>query len=33
MTLQAGDDVLVLAEPDEGPALDRLFTAPRPAGD
>jgi len=32
MTLQAGDDVLVLAEPDETPALDRLFTAPRPAG-
>jgi potassium/hydrogen antiporter len=31
MTLQAGDDVLVLAEPDEAPALDRLFTAPRPA--
>ena len=30
MTLQAGDDVLVLAEPDEAPALDRLFTAPRP---
>ena len=26
-TLQAGDDVLVLAEPDEAPALDRLFTA------
>ena len=31
MTLRAGDDVLVLAEPDEAPALDRLFTAPRPA--
>jgi potassium/hydrogen antiporter len=31
MTLQAGDDVLVLAEPGEAPALDRLFTAPRPA--
>ena len=31
MTLQAGDDVLVLAEPDEAPALDRLFTAPKPA--
>jgi cell volume regulation protein A len=31
MTLRAGDDVLVLAEPDETPALDRLFTAPRPA--
>jgi potassium/hydrogen antiporter len=30
MTLRAGDDVLVLAEPDEAPALDRLFTAPRP---
>jgi potassium/hydrogen antiporter len=29
MTLRAGDDVLVLAEPDEAPALDRLFTAPR----
>jgi cell volume regulation protein A len=29
MTLRAGDDVLVLAEPDETPALDRLFTAPR----
>jgi potassium/hydrogen antiporter len=33
MTLQAGDDVLVLAEPDEAPALDRLFAAPKPAGD
>src|SRR5580693_1610583 len=32
MTLRAGDDVLVLAEPDETPALDRLFTAPKPAG-
>ncbi|MFZ0757600.1 MAG: cation:proton antiporter [Trebonia sp.] len=31
MTLRAGDDVLVLAEPDEAPALDRMFTAPRPA--
>jgi cell volume regulation protein A len=31
MTLQADDDVLVLAEPGEAPALDRLFTAPRPA--
>src|SRR5579863_4788889 len=31
MTLQAGDDVLLLAEPDETPALDRLFGAPRPA--
>ncbi|MGA8465541.1 MAG: cation:proton antiporter [Trebonia sp.] len=31
MTLRAGDDVLVLAEPDEVPALDRLFAAPRPA--
>jgi len=30
MTLRAGDDVLVLAEPDEAPALDRLFTAPLP---
>jgi cell volume regulation protein A len=29
MTLRAGDDVLVLAEPDETPTLDRLFTAPR----
>jgi len=29
MTLRAGDDVLVLAEPDEAPALDRLFTVPR----
>ncbi|HEY2308380.1 MAG TPA: cation:proton antiporter [Streptosporangiaceae bacterium] len=29
MTLQAGDDVLVLAEPDETPALDRLFTTLR----
>jgi potassium/hydrogen antiporter len=28
-TLQAGDDVLVLADPDDGPVLDRLFTAPR----
>jgi potassium/hydrogen antiporter len=33
MTLRAGDDVLVLAEPDEAPTLDRLFTAPEPAGD
>jgi cell volume regulation protein A len=31
MTLRAGDDVLVLAEPGEAPALDRLFTAPKPA--
>jgi cell volume regulation protein A len=31
MTLRAGDDVLVLAEPDEAPTLDRLFTAPKPA--
>jgi potassium/hydrogen antiporter len=31
MTLRAGDDVLVLAEPGEAPALDRLFTTPRPA--
>jgi cell volume regulation protein A len=31
MTLRAGDDVLVLAEPGEAPGLDRLFTAPRPA--
>ncbi|HEY7260386.1 MAG TPA: cation:proton antiporter [Trebonia sp.] len=31
MTLRAGDDVLVLAEPDEAPALDLLFTAPRPS--
>ena len=30
MTLRAGDDVLVLADPDEAPALDRLFTAHRP---
>jgi len=30
MTLRAGDDVLVLAEPDEAPTLDRLFTAPKP---
>ena len=29
MTLRAGDDVLVLAEPDEAPDLDRLFTTPR----
>jgi potassium/hydrogen antiporter len=28
-TLRADDDVLVLAEPDESPALDRLFTLPR----
>jgi cell volume regulation protein A len=27
--LQAGDDVLVLADPDETPALERFFTAPR----
>ena len=31
MTLRAGDDVLLLAEPDEAPALDRLFAAPKPA--
>ena len=31
MTLRAGDDVLVLAEPDEAPALDRLFAPPKPA--
>lgn len=30
MTLRAGDDVLILADPDEAPTLDRLFTAPRP---
>jgi potassium/hydrogen antiporter len=29
MTLQAGDDVLVLADPEEAPILDRLFTTPR----
>lgn len=28
-TLQAGDDVLVLADPDDAPLLDRLFTAPQ----
>jgi cell volume regulation protein A len=28
-TLRAGDDVLVLADPDDAPALDRLFTSPR----
>ena len=28
-TLRAGDDVLVLADPDDAPLLDRLFTAPR----
>ena len=33
LTLRAGDDVLVLADPGEGPALDRLFREPRPAGD
>ena len=27
--LQAGDEVLVLADPDSGPALDELFTTPR----
>ena len=32
-TLEAGDDVLVLAEPDEAPTLDRLFTAPRETKD
>ncbi len=32
MTLRAGDDVLLLAEPDEAPALDRLFTTPRAPG-
>ncbi len=30
-TLRAGDDVLLLAEPDTAPQLERLFTAPRPA--
>jgi len=30
MTLQAGDDVLILADPDQAPALDRLFTVPKP---
>jgi cell volume regulation protein A len=29
LIIRDGDDVLVLAEPDEAPALDRLFTAPR----
>jgi potassium/hydrogen antiporter len=29
MTLRAGDDVLVLADPEQGPALDRLFTTPK----
>ena len=29
-TLQAGDDVLVLADPDETPALERYFTDPAP---
>lgn len=29
MTLRAGDDVLLLAEPGDAPALDRLFTTPR----
>jgi potassium/hydrogen antiporter len=29
MTLRAGDDVLVLADPAQGPALDRLFTTPK----
>jgi cell volume regulation protein A len=29
MTLQAGDDVLVLADPEEAPVLERLFTTPR----
>jgi potassium/hydrogen antiporter len=28
-TLRAGDDVLVLADPDDAPVLDRLFTASR----
>jgi cell volume regulation protein A len=31
MTLRAGDDVLVLADPEQGPALDRLFTTPQAA--
>jgi cell volume regulation protein A len=31
-TLQPGDDVLVLADPDETPALERYFTDPRVAG-
>lgn len=29
MTLRAGDDVLVLADPEQAPALDRLFTTPK----
>ncbi len=29
-TLRAGDDVLVLADPDESPALERFFTTPSP---
>ena len=29
-TIQAGDDVLVLADPDETPALERYFTDPAP---
>jgi potassium/hydrogen antiporter len=32
-TLLTGDDVLVLAEPDQGPALERLFTLRRPNSD
>ena len=30
--LRAGDDVLVLADPDDAPVLDQLFTAPRITG-
>jgi potassium/hydrogen antiporter len=32
-TLLAGDDVLVLADPDQGPALKRIFTFRKPSGD
>jgi potassium/hydrogen antiporter len=31
LALRAGDDVLVLADPDETPALERFFTVPRDA--
>jgi cell volume regulation protein A len=32
LALQAGDDVLILADPDEGPALERCFTTPAEKG-
>ena len=32
-TLQAGDDVLILAEPEDAPTLDRCFATPTPPAD